>query len=112
LAAITSDDGAVYHAPEPTAIEREHVALDATHDEERTMIERERDIAAVIELTREKGTGAVRAQRRIHVGLPAPCNEACPAGDDIQAWLALAQAAVYRRVCYRGAVSIHADVSR
>ena len=77
------------------------------------------------------------ARRPVYVDLLPPCNEACPAGEDIQAWLALAQAgryeaawqslvrdnplpAVHGRVCYHpcesgcnradldGAVSIHA----
>jgi NADPH-dependent glutamate synthase beta subunit-like oxidoreductase len=101
------------------------------------MIERERDIAPVIDLTREKGTGAERVQRPVYVDLLPPCNSACPAGEDIQTWLAFAQAgrwkeawealvtdnplpAVHGRVCYHpcesscnrkeldGAVSIHA----
>ncbi len=84
-----------------------------------------------------RGTGPTRSQRPVYVDLLAPCNHACPAGEDIQAWLALAQAgayeaawralvrdnpfpAVHGRVCYhpcesacnRGAidspVSIHA----
>jgi NADPH-dependent glutamate synthase beta subunit-like oxidoreductase len=101
------------------------------------MIEHQRDFTPVIDLTREKGTGAVRVQRPIYVDLLPPCNSACPAGEDIQAWLALAQAgrweeawqqlvtdnplpSVHGRVCYHpcesscnrkeldGAVSIHA----
>ncbi len=101
------------------------------------MIERERDSTPVIDLTREKGTGAVRVQRPTYIDLLPPCNSACPAGEDIQAWLALAQAgqwkaaweklisdnplpAVHGRVCYHpcesncnrreldGSVSIHA----
>lgn len=101
------------------------------------MIERERDIAPVIDLTRQTGTGPVRVRRPTYVDLLPPCNSACPAGEDIQAWLALAQAgrwqaawqklvadnplpAVAGRVCYHpcesscnraeldGAVSIHA----
>ena len=82
------------------------------------------------------GTGAVRSQRPVYVDFFPPCNSACPAGENIQAWLALAQSgdffaawlklteenplpAIHGRVCYHpcegacnrneldGAVSIH-----
>lgn len=78
-----------------------------------------------------------RARRPVYVDLLPPCNAACPAGEDIQGWLALAQAgryeeafqhllrdnplpAVHGRVCYHpcesrcnraevdSAVSVHA----
>ncbi|QSA98967.1 NAD(P)-binding protein [Methylococcus sp. EFPC2] len=44
-----------------------------------------------------KGTGPVRKQRPIYQDLLPPCNNACPAGENIQAWLALAQAGQYER---------------
>ena len=95
------------------------------------------DLTPVIDLLREKGTGPARAERPVYVDLMPPCNNACPAGENIQAWLDLAQGghyqqawetiladnpfpAVHGRVCYhpcethcsRGdldsAVSIHA----
>jgi formate dehydrogenase (NADP+) beta subunit len=95
------------------------------------------DMTPVVDLTREKGTGPVRTRRPIYVDLLPPCNNACPAGENIQAWLALARAgrfrtawetlvrdnpmpAVHGRVCYHpcesacnrealdGAVRIHA----
>ena len=95
------------------------------------------DMTPVIDLTREKGTGPTRSHRPVYVDLLPPCNNACPAGENIQAWLALAQAgkfreawetlirdnplpAVHGRVCYHpcesncnrqqidSAVSIHA----
>jgi formate dehydrogenase beta subunit len=64
-----------------------------------------------------KGTGPVRTQRPLYQDLLPPCNNACPAGENIQAWLALVQAgrherawqaimrdnplpAVHGRVCY------------
>ncbi|MCP4125377.1 MAG: FAD-dependent oxidoreductase, partial [Bacteroidetes bacterium] len=64
-----------------------------------------------------KGTGAVRTRRPIYVDLLPPCNDACPAGENIQAWLSLAQEgrfeeawqvlvqdnpmpAIHGRVCY------------
>jgi NADPH-dependent glutamate synthase beta subunit-like oxidoreductase len=84
-----------------------------------------------------KGTGAVRTQRPVYVDLLPPCNNACPAGENIQGWLAHVQEgafekawqvlmrdnplpAVHGRVCYHpceshcnrnavdSAVSIHA----
>ncbi|QXP82745.1 NAD(P)-binding protein [Methylococcus sp. ANG] len=44
-----------------------------------------------------KGTGPVRRRRPIYVDLLPPCNSACPAGENVQAWLAEAQAGRYRR---------------
>jgi formate dehydrogenase (NADP+) beta subunit len=55
-----------------------------------------KDFTPVIDLLREKGTGPVREQRPIYVDLMPPCNHACPAGENIQAWLDLAQAGKYR----------------
>ena len=81
-------------------------------------------------------SGPVREQRPVYVDLLPPCNAGCPAGENIQAWLALVKAgdheaawraltvdnpfpAVHGRVCYHpceaacnrleldGAVSIH-----
>ncbi len=42
-----------------------------------------------------KGTGALRSRRPVYMDFLPPCNNACPAGEDIQAWLALAQAGDY-----------------
>ncbi len=79
----------------------------------------------------------MRSERPVYVDLLPPCNSACPAGEDIQGWLALVQAgeherawrllvednpfaAIHGRVCYHpcetscnrasldSAVSIHA----
>jgi formate dehydrogenase beta subunit len=44
-----------------------------------------------------KGTGAVRTQRPVYVDLLPPCNNACPAGENIQGWLAHAQAGAYEK---------------
>jgi len=44
-----------------------------------------------------KGTGPSRSQRPVYLDLLPPCNNACPAGENIQAWLALAQAGHYQR---------------
>jgi NADPH-dependent glutamate synthase beta subunit-like oxidoreductase len=38
----------------------------------------------------------VRARRPVYVDLLPPCNHACPAGENIQAWLALVQAGKHR----------------
>lgn len=55
------------------------------------------DMTKVVDLTREKGTGPARRQRPLYVDLLPPCNHACPAGENIQAWLDLAQAGRYRQ---------------
>ena len=83
------------------------------------------------------GTGPIRSHHPVYQDFLPPCNHACPAGENIQAWLALVQAghyqqawqqimqdnpmpAVHGRVCYHpcetscnreqldGSVSIHA----
>ena len=95
------------------------------------------DMTPPVDLTRKRGTGPLRMRRPVYVDMLPPCNNACPAGENIQAWLALAQAgkfreawetlirdnplpAVHGRVCYHpcetncnrrdidSAVSIHA----
>jgi len=96
------------------------------------------DIAALPDLLHDRSlAGAVRTRRPVYVDLLPPCNHACPAGENIQAWLAEATAgryeqawrqlvqdnplpAVHGRVCYHPcedacnraeldeAVSIHA----
>ena len=94
-------------------------------------------MSPLVDMTRRRTAGPARNAIPIYVDLLPPCNHACPAGEDIQGWLALAQAgkvprgmaapgrdnpfpAVHGRVCYhpcetacnRGeldsAVSIHA----
>jgi NADPH-dependent glutamate synthase beta subunit-like oxidoreductase len=54
------------------------------------------DMTPSVDLTYAKNAGPVRFRRPLFVDLSAPCNRACPAGEDIQAWLALAQAGRYR----------------
>ena len=56
----------------------------------------ERDMTPTVNLTQSRGTGPVRHQRPVYVDLLPPCNHACPAGENIQAWLDLAQAGKYR----------------
>ena len=101
------------------------------------MQQRHSDITPLLDPSLGEGTGPVRTRRPAYVELLPPCNNACPAGEHIQAWLALAQAgqfraawerlvrdnplpAVHGRVCYHpcesscnraaldAAVSIHA----
>src|SRR5271166_3593731 len=55
------------------------------------------DMTPVVDLTHEKGTGPIRFRRPIYVDLLPPCNNACPAGENIQAWLDLSQAGKYRQ---------------
>jgi NADPH-dependent glutamate synthase beta subunit-like oxidoreductase len=95
------------------------------------------DLTLPPDLLRERGVGPTRTQRPLYMDLLPPCNNACPAGEDIQAWLSHAQAgrfreawetilkdnplpAVHGRVCYHpcesncnrghldGTISIHA----
>ena len=56
-----------------------------------------RDLTPVVDLTLESGTGPFRTRRPVYVDLLPPCNHACPAGENIQGWLALAQAGDYRK---------------
>ncbi len=60
------------------------------------MTSRQSDFTPVIDLLREKGTGPVRDKRPLYADLLPPCNNACPAGENVQAWLDLAQAGNYR----------------
>ena len=60
------------------------------------MIAKLSDMTPLVDLTHGKGTGPVRYQRPIYLDLLPPCNHACPAGENIQAWLDLAQAGKYR----------------
>ena len=54
-----------------------------------------KDLTPVYKATIGKGTSARRWQRPVYVDLLPPCNHACPAGENIQAWLDLAQAGRY-----------------
>jgi len=76
-----------------------------------------RDMSPLVDMTRRGAAGPVRSAHPVYVDLLPPCNHACPAGEDIQGWLNLAQAgkfkeawqhlvrdnplpAVHGRVCY------------
>src|ERR1017187_5540952 len=54
------------------------------------------DMTPVVDLTHGKGVGPVRYQRPIYIDLKPSCNNACPAGENVQSWLDLAQAGKYR----------------
>jgi formate dehydrogenase (NADP+) beta subunit len=75
------------------------------------------DMSPPVDMTLSRMVGPTRSSRPDYVDLLPPCNNACPAGEDIQGWLALAQAgkfqdawlhlvrdnpmpAVHGRVCY------------
>lgn len=52
-----------------------------------------KDLTKSADLTHHgQGTGALRTRRPVYMDFLPPCNDACPAGENIQAWLALAQA--------------------
>lgn len=60
------------------------------------MTARQSDFTPAVDLVAEPGTGPVRTRRPIYVDLLPPCNHACPAGENVQAWLAHAQAGRFR----------------
>jgi NADPH-dependent glutamate synthase beta subunit-like oxidoreductase len=54
------------------------------------------DITKPIDLTTHaEGTGPKRFQRPVYIDFMPPCNSACPAGENIQAWMAHAQEGNY-----------------
>jgi len=54
------------------------------------------DITKPIDLTTHaEGTGPHRSRQPVYVDFMPPCNSACPAGENIQAWLSHAQAGNY-----------------
>jgi formate dehydrogenase (NADP+) beta subunit len=51
------------------------------------------DITKPVDLMQHaSGTGHLRSQRPVYMDFMPPCNSACPAGENIQAWLSFAQA--------------------
>jgi len=60
------------------------------------MTVRQSDFTPIIDLVAQLGTGPVRTRRPLYVDLLPPCNHACPAGENIQEWLALVQAGKHR----------------
>ncbi|MCF7821392.1 MAG: NAD(P)-binding protein [Mariprofundaceae bacterium] len=58
---------------------------------------KKKDMTATLDLTKhDTGTGAHRSRKPVYVDFLPPCNHACPAGEDIQAWLAMAQEGNYK----------------
>ena len=55
-----------------------------------------RDMTPTLDLSQKRGAGPIRQQHPLYVSQLPPCNAACPAGENIQAWLALAQGGNYR----------------
>jgi NADPH-dependent glutamate synthase beta subunit-like oxidoreductase len=54
------------------------------------------DITKPVDLqAHSEGTGPMRFRRPEYVDFMPPCNSACPAGENIQAWMAHAQAGDY-----------------
>jgi NADPH-dependent glutamate synthase beta subunit-like oxidoreductase len=53
------------------------------------------DLTLALRETTLRGSGAIRWQQPRFVAFLPPCNYECPAGEDIQAWLGLAQAGDY-----------------
>lgn len=75
------------------------------------------DLTKLANLESSKGTGSIRKSKPEYVHFLPPCNQACPAGENIQEWLSLAQEgkvedawrklteqnplpAIHGRVCY------------
>ncbi|MGF2951028.1 NAD(P)-binding protein, partial [Mycobacterium sp. THU-M116] len=51
------------------------------------------DVTALPDLRHDRQrAGPVRGRRPVYVDLLPPCNARCPAGENIQAWLAHARA--------------------
>ncbi len=55
------------------------------------------DLTQVLQETTRRGVGPHRWQRPVYKDFLPPCNHACPAGEDIQGWLSLAQAGEYEK---------------
>ena len=55
-----------------------------------------KDMTAPPDLAQEHATGPVRLSIPVYQNHLPPCNKACPAGENIQAWLALSQAGKYK----------------
>nr|VFJ92718.1 MAG: NADPH-dependent glutamate synthase beta chain [Candidatus Kentron sp. H]VFJ93276.1 MAG: NADPH-dependent glutamate synthase beta chain [Candidatus Kentron sp. H]VFK00435.1 MAG: NADPH-dependent glutamate synthase beta chain [Candidatus Kentron sp. H] len=61
------------------------------------MSEKQHDITRPPDLAHEQFSGPQRTQRPLYVDLLPPCNDACPAGENIQVWLALVQQGEFRK---------------
>ncbi len=54
-------------------------------------------LTQVLQETTRKGIGSQRWQRPVYKNFLPPCNHDCSAGENIQAWLAHAQAGDYEK---------------
>ena len=54
------------------------------------------DMTPLLDPLGELGTGPLRSHQPHYVSLLPPCNQSCPAGENIQAWLSLAQAGQFQ----------------
>ncbi|MCH4024454.1 MAG: NAD(P)-binding protein [Acetobacter sp.] len=59
------------------------------------------DLSQMMQETTLRGVGSRRWQHPEYVAYLPPCNHACPAGENIQSWLALAQAGRYEEAWCR-----------
>lgn len=55
-----------------------------------------KDMSGSVDLMKPQTTGSVRKSHPVYVNLLPPCNNACPAGENIQEWLAFAQNGDYK----------------
>jgi NADPH-dependent glutamate synthase beta subunit-like oxidoreductase len=62
------------------------------------------DLTPTLQSTLQRGAGAQRWQRPSWVSRLPPCNAACPAGEDIQAWLARARSGDFQDA-WRGLIA-------
>jgi NADPH-dependent glutamate synthase beta subunit-like oxidoreductase len=65
------------------------------------MNDRIHDMSPPVDMTRRREAGPTRVAHPVYVDLLPPCNNACPAGEDIQGWLGLAQAGKFREAWVR-----------
>ena len=70
------------------------------------------DLTHPPDLAHLRRTGPVRLQRPVYVDLLPPCNHACPAGEDIQGWLALVEAGPGVVDAYVGEIHRGASLAR
>jgi formate dehydrogenase beta subunit len=61
------------------------------------MDKKRHDMTRPPDLTHRQFSGPQRIQRPVYVDLLPPCNHACPAGENIQAWLGYAQQGHYQQ---------------
>ena len=54
------------------------------------------EMTSAPDLRESKRVGTVRTQRPVYIDRLPPCNKACPAGENVQAWLALAMEKKYK----------------